>query len=106
MPSWYVGNDSVPVYWGRGGKLTQEVEDIPKFKWTYTRILHFYTYDTFAHMTVSDNFKDYSSRALYFDRVFNGTSTRKGQLVPTAGRETTAQAAKDGQRDKIPYATQ
>ena len=37
------------------------------------------------------------------DWCFNGTSTQKGQFVPTAGKPTgegkTAQSAKDGQRD-------
>jgi len=34
------------------------------------------------------------------DRLFNGTSTQKGQFVPTAGKGN-AQAAKDGQRDTM-----
>jgi len=32
--------------------------------------------------------------------LLNGTSTQKGQFVPTAGSET-AQSAKDGQRDTM-----
>jgi len=38
---------------------------------------------------------------LNIDWLFNGTSTQKGQFVPTVGRGKLALAAKDSQRDTM-----